>query len=183
MSRFRYRFMYSSGCILEMAKVVIGLVIFFVVLHFFVVTILPISGASMEPNFKSGEWILLDKISYFLKEPGRGDAVALRFPGDPKHERYIKRIIGLPGEKIELRSGAIFINGRMFHEAYLPSGQMTEPHSNITNTTLGKDEYYLLGDNRYNSNDSRDWGVAKRGDFIGKARYVIFPFGRVRPAD
>lgn len=183
MSRYRYMFMYSSGCLIELAKFVVAFVIFGVLLHLIVVTILPISGSSMAENFQSGEWIVLDKISYIAGRPARGDVVALKFPGDPNKVRYIKRVIGLPGETVEIKSGKVYVNGDELQELYIPADVITDPHSSNFKWTMQKDEYFLLGDNRYNSSDSRDWNVAKKTDIIGRAKYVIFPLKRIKPVN
>lgn len=172
MSRFRYLFMYSGGIFLEFASFVVVTVVVGVLINYFVFSITPIKGQSMEPNFHSGNWMILDKMAYLHKTPKRGDVVGLRFPGDPNKEKYIKRVLGLPGDKIVIANGQIFINSKIIKEDYLPSETMTSPDLSIS---LKDDQYYLIGDNRNNSSDSRIWGPANLNEFIGKTKFVVFP--------
>lgn len=138
----------------------------------FIFDIMPVSGLSMYPNFHNRDVIVLNKISYNLVPPQRGDVIVLRFPGDPNHERYIKRLIGLPGEKVTILNGKILINEIPLRETYIPSSIMTSPDIEVT---LKGDDYYLLGDNRPVSSDSRIWGPAKKNDFVGKTFAIIWP--------
>ncbi len=126
----------------------------------------------MEPNFHSGQYILANRWTYNFGEPLRGDVVVLRFPGDPENKKYIKRIIGLPGEKVEIRDGFVYINDKRLSEAYIFNGVITEPN---VNQLLEDSDYFLLGDNRYNSSDSRVWGICPKRDLIGKAVFTIRP--------
>ncbi len=180
MSRFRSYFIYASGYFLEFAKITFGLLVIGVLIHFFVATIIPIEGESMLPNFSSGDWVILDKLSYNIGKPQRGDVVAVKFPGDPEHERYIKRIIGLPGEALEIKDGAVYINKIKLTEAYIAIEVTTEPNLTIR---LKDDEYYLIGDNRFNSSDSRIWGPVTLKELIGKARMIIIPFRHYQTID
>lgn len=166
---------YAGSWIFELAKGLIFLIIFFVLIHFFVVTIFVVNGASMEKNFYDGEYLLTDRISYILGQPKRGDVVVLRFPGDPEHQKYIKRLIGLPSEKVTIKNGRVYINGQELTEIYLSPGMLTEPDME---KQLNNKEYFLMGDNRINSSDSRNWGTCIKNDFIGKAFLRIFPFNR-----
>ncbi len=104
--------------------------------------------------------MLVDKISYHFKAPERGDVVIFRAPKNPG-EDYIKRIIGLPGQTIQIAKGKVFIDGQMLDESYLPQGLMTDNETNnvLFSQTLKQNEYFVLGDNRDNSSDSRFWGV------------------------
>lgn len=138
----------------------------------FIFDIMPVSGLSMYPNFHNRDVIVLNKISYNFVPPQRGDVIVLRFPGDPNHERYIKRLIGLPGEKVAIRHGTVFINDIPLRETYIPTSIITYPDLEIS---LKNDDYYLLGDNRPVSSDSRIWGPAKKHDFVGKTFAIIWP--------
>ena len=117
--------------------------------------------------------IILDK-TFFRGEkiPERGQPVVVKYPGDPENKRYVKRVIGLPGEKIVISGGKVYINGDPLDERYLPVYFETEPDSNWD---LGGEEYYLMGDNRANSNDSRYFGAVEKRFFIGRAIAIIFP--------
>lgn len=170
---FWQKFFYGSGCAYELTKWIVVLLVIGTLVHFFVGTLFIVDGQSMEPNFHSGEYIIVNRWQYNFGKPERGDVVVLKFPGDPEHKKYIKRIIGLPGEKIEIIDGFVHINGQILNEPYIPEGVLTLP--NLVRT-LGTDDYFLLGDNRMNSSDSRVWGIAPRRDLIGRAWLVIYPF-------
>ena len=166
------KFFYGTGCAYELTKwLIIGLVVLTLV-HFYVGTILIVEGASMEPNFYTGEYILINRSQYLFDEPRRGEAVVLKFPGDPEHTKYIKRIIGLPGERVDIKNGVVFINSQELNEPYLPPNTVTLPN---LSRNLESDDYFLLGDNRIDSSDSRIWGVCPRKNLIGKAIYILWP--------
>ena len=136
-----------------------------------------VEGSSMEPNFHDKEIMLVDKISYHLREPQRGDIVIFEAPKNPEDD-YIKRIIALPGETVQIAKGKVFINGVILSEDYLPSGQITnnETSSVLFSQTLKTNEYFTLGDNRDNSYDSRAWGVLPKANIVGRAWWNIYPF-------
>ncbi len=130
-----------------------------------------VKGASMEPNFHDHEYLIIDEISYRFDEPSRGDIVVFRYPNDPS-QFFIKRVIGLPGERIQISNGHIRIfgeqqpDGQQLDESkYLDSGIFTSGDRDIQ---LGTDEYYLLGDNRSSSLDSRAFGAVPRDFLIGR---------------
>lgn len=166
------KFFYGTGCVYELTKWLIVLIVLGTLVHFYVGTISIVDGQSMEPNFHSGEYIVTDRWHYLFDKPQRGDPVVLRFPGDPEHTKYIKRIIGLPGEKVTIQGGEVFINETKLNEPYLPPGTQTYPS---LSKQLGDEDYFLLGDNRLNSSDSRIWGVCPKRDLIGKPWYVLWP--------
>ena len=139
-----------------------------------------VSGSSMEPTLSNNDQLILDKISYRFSEPQRFDIIVFPFQYAEK-TFYVKRIIGLPGEtvQIDLR-GNIYINGQILNEDYGKetinfAGLAVEP------ITLGDDEYFVMGDNRNNSSDSRDpsVGILKRKDLLGRAWVRIYPFDKV----
>jgi len=128
----------------------------------------------MEPTLYNDEYVLVNRLVYYINSPQRGDEVILRFPGDPEHKKYIKRVIGLPGEKIELNNGYVYINGRKLIESYLPNTTKTNPY-NLSSFVIDENNYFLMGDNRENSSDSRIWGTCPGDDIIGKAFFRIIP--------
>lgn len=128
-----------------------------------------VRGYSMEPSLHNGQYLIVSKISYLFSEPQRGDIVVFLSPNG-RGEDYIKRIIGLPGELMEARDGAIWINGYRLEEPYLNTGV---PYTG--SWVLGPDEYFVLGDNRVNSSDSHTWGPLPRKNIIGKAWLCYWP--------
>lgn len=144
---------------------------------------LPVSGSSMVPNFESGELVVIEKISYFGSGTVlRGDVVAARFPADPKKTRLIKRVVGLPGELVEYRDGVFSIDGVVLTEKYLITAGVP-PYQEIASIQLKQDEYFLVGDNRPGSSDSRLWGPVQRQDIQGRAAFVLFPVAAWRYVD
>jgi len=155
----------------EFLKLAIIFLIFGLIVYYFAITIFVISGASMEPNFKDKEVVMVDKLSYLFKNPQRGDVVILKFPGRPS-EKYIKRIIALPNETIEIKENSIYINNQKINEGYLDFGTKTLPD---LKKSLGNNEYFVMGDNRENSNDSRIWGTCPKTNLVGRAFFTIWP--------
>lgn len=131
----------------------------------------------MYPNFHDKEYLLTDKISYRFSQPKRGDVIIFKAPKNEEYE-YIKRIVGLPREKIRISEGKIFINNKQINESYLPleyqtrSGTFWPENQAIP---LPENEYFVLGDNRSHSSDSRDWGSVRRENIIGKAWFRYWP--------
>ncbi len=132
-----------------------------------------VQGESMEPTFQSGDYLLVDEISYRVKEPERGDLIVFRYPGNPSLF-YIKRIVGLSGDEIEIVGGKIFVNGQPFDESYLPAGTQTKPFGN-DKFVLGEKQFFVLGDNRSYSSDSRRWGPIEKSDIVGEVRLRFWP--------
>jgi len=128
-----------------------------------------VRGSSMEPTLHNGQYLVVSKLSYRFSEPQRGDIVVFVSPNGAG-EDYIKRIVGLPGERVEIREGAVWINGYRLDEPYLNSGI---PYTGAW--SLGPDEYFVLGDNRANSSDSHAWGPLPRKNIIGKAWLCYWP--------
>jgi signal peptidase I len=129
-----------------------------------------IEGVSMEPNLHDGQYLIINKLVYYLHPPERGDVVVFHYPRNPRRD-FIKRIIGLPGEKVEVRGERIFINGEELEEPYtFHTGNYTWGPQR-----LGEDEYFVLGDNRNSSSDSHSWGPLPRDTLVGKAWISYWP--------
>lgn len=169
------RFTRSTSTWFELGKWFLIVIIALFLIHYFVVTIFVVSGQSMEPNFHDKEVVLINRINLFTNRFARGEPMVIKFPGDPQHKKYIKRLIGLPGETVEIKNNGIYINGRKLIESYIPSNFITEPLTGQTVWHLGKGEYFLVGDNRQNSSDSRVWGVAERKNMTGPVKMILIP--------
>jgi signal peptidase I len=148
-------------------------IIFFLLLiltHTFVATIIVVDGTSMIPNLKDREIIVLNKLSRNLTLK-RGEIVVFHYPGDPRRN-YIKRVIGLPGEKVEIKDGILYINDNPLKEEYLPPEFRTET-PNQTHLKVQEGSYLVLGDNRPGSNDSRYFGPVEQRFIVGTALMSI----------
>lgn len=165
----------------EIVKVVVISLAIILPVRYFLIKPFYVKGASMEPNFYDHEYLIIDEISYRFSEPQRGDIVVFRYPHDPR-QYFIKRIIGLPNETVKIRGGTIFIanasnpDGTPLEEAYLPDGLST---SGSIEVTLGSDQYYVLGDNRTSSLDSRAFGPLPRSEIVGRVLWRGWPVERI----
>jgi signal peptidase I len=125
--------------------------------------------SSMEPSFHEGQRLLVNKTAYFFKEPERGDVIIFHAPNHS--DDYIKRAIATPGDTVEIKDNAVYINGIALDEPYV----MAEPNYTMTETVVPPGKYFVLGDNRNNSNDSHRGWFASREDIIGKAWLSTWP--------
>lgn len=153
--------------------IVLALVIFLLLQQ--VVRNFRIQGDSMWPTLETGQFVLVERVTYRFSEPKRGDIVVFEYPRAPQ-EDFVKRIIGLPGETVEIQNGSVYINGALLTEPYL-HGQRTLNYHPI-HVTLGPDEYFVMGDNRAASSDSRTWGALPRRNIIGRAWLSYWPPSR-----
>ena len=134
----------------------------------------------MEPNFENGEYLLIDELSYYFRLVERGEVVVFHYPLDTS-KYYIKRVIGLPEEIVEIKNSQVIIyndeypGGLTLNESYLPKNLTTNGQ---IKEKLGKDEYFVLGDNRSASYDSRRWGVLPKNDIVGRVWVRAWPFSR-----
>ncbi len=129
-----------------------------------------IEGVSMEPNLHDGQYLIVNKLVYYFRSPQRGDIVVFHYPRNPRRD-FIKRVIGLPGEKVEIKGEHIFINDEELEEPYT----VHEGNYAWGPQVMGPDEYFVLGDNRNSSSDSHNWGPVPRDDIIGKAWISYWP--------
>ena len=166
------------GLAWELFKIILIAFIIVAPIRYFVFQPFIVSGASMQPNFHSGDYLIVDEISYRLSSPQRGDVIVFNTDFIPGYsgQRFIKRVIGLPGETVDVVGGQVEIidNGKTvtLDEKYLPADLKTYPN---VETTLKANQYFVLGDNRTESYDSRFWGVVPKKEIIGKAFLRIFP--------
>jgi len=164
----------------ELAKIVIISLAIIIPIRVFLIQPFYVKGASMEPTFYDNQYLIIDEISYRFSEPQRGDVVVIKYPQDPS-QYFIKRIIGLPGETIDIKDGSVYIKISKsieeikINEPYLAEGIITNGEKQIS---LGADEYYLLGDNRPSSLDSRSFGPVNEKYIVGKTWIRVWPFDK-----
>lgn len=135
----------------------------------------------MVPNFANFDYLFVERVSYYFRSPQRGEPIVFRFPRNER-EYFIKRVVGVPGDHLIIREGKVFIMGedgeeRLLGEPYLLPGTNTQGNTDVT---LGPNEYYVLGDNRDASFDSRRWGIVPREDIVGRVIIRIWPIKSVR---
>ncbi|MBI4094267.1 MAG: signal peptidase I [Candidatus Liptonbacteria bacterium] len=171
------RFLRSTWEVLKVAFVAVGAV---VLIRNFLVQPFLVSGQSMVPTFRNGDYLLIDELTYRFREPVRGEVVVFRSPDDATF--FIKRIIGLPGERVEIQDGRVRIisdaypEGMALEEPYLPSLTVTGGGKG----ELGTGEYFVMGDNRSFSLDSRSWGSIDADRIVGLVRLRLWPVHAVQ---
>lgn len=158
---------------------VLSLLLAFIVI-FFLYQPVQVEGTSMEPHLTHHERLFINKFSYHFEPIARGDIVVFHYPMDPS-KSYIKRVVGLPGEWVSLRNGRVFVNGEPLREPYLPARFVDS--GSYPSTHIGQDEYFVLGDHRESSNDSRAWGTVSREYIYGKAVFIYWPYSRLGPVE
>jgi signal peptidase I len=165
----------------EVAKIVILAFAIVVPIRYYLFQPFVIQGSSMEPNFHQADYLIVDEFSYRLRAPERGEVVVFKYPLDSS-KRFIKRIIGLPGETVETKDGKVTVykNGQkvvLDESAYLSADLKVPDMSPIT---LKDGQYFVLGDNRPYSYDSQDWGELSAADIIGKVSFRLWPFDNIQ---
>ena len=156
----------------EILKIVFIALVIVIPIRYFLFQPFIVKGQSMEPNFENSNYLIVDELSYRFRDPQRGEVVVFRYPRNVS-QRFIKRIIGLPGEKIEIEAGVVMVNGKILDESeYFPSGVQTLGNIQIS---LDENEYFVLGDNRISSFDSRQWGTLPRKNIIGRVYFRAWP--------
>ena len=168
------------GFIIEVIQIVIIAAAIVIPVRYFLIQPFNVKGASMQPNFYDSEYLIIDELSFRLRLPERGEVIVFRYPQNPR-EFFIKRVIGLPGETVEVLGGRIVIynkehpNGITLIESYL-NGALTEGKKKVT---LASDEYWVMGDNRGESLDSRSFGPLNKEFFIGRVWWRGLPLTRL----
>lgn len=169
----------AGAFIWDLVKILIIALVIIVPFRMFVAEPFVVSGSSMLPNFHNHDYLIIDRLSYITGNPQRGDVIVLKYPKDTT-QFFIKRIIGLPGETVKLRQGYIEITnsahpeGFRVPEPYLPN--QAETFGGSQPVTLGSGEYFVFGDNRTASSDSRVWGILPHDDIVGRVWARIYPF-------
>jgi signal peptidase I len=137
-----------------------------------------IDGFSMEPGLHDKELIIVDKWSYLLHPPGRGDVIVFVAPPEPTQD-YIKRVIGLPGDVITIQNNVVYVNNKPLSEKYVSLANQGAINDKVfQNMVVPANSYFVLGDNRRGSSDSRAWGCLPKQNVIGRAAVVYWPFGK-----
>lgn len=165
----------------ELVKVFVISMIIVLLVRYFIAQPFIVSGSSMEPNFYNGQYLVINEIGYTFGAPQRGDIIVFKYPKDTS-QYFIKRIIGLPGERVDIQDNKVIVfnsahpNGFALDESYLPKTDLTFADGQFNNVTVGNSEYFVLGDNRMASSDSRFWGTVPKNDIVGKVWLRAFPF-------
>ncbi|MDD4901231.1 MAG: signal peptidase I [Patescibacteria group bacterium] len=169
--------------VFELVKVVAISLAIIIPVRYYLIQPFYVKGASMEPNFYDKEYLIIDEISYRFHEPARGDIVVFRYPLNPE-EFFIKRVIGLPGEKVQVKDGSVYIfnqehpDGVKLEESYLAADLRTYG-LNEEIIALDSNEYYVLGDNRNSSKDSRSFGAVDKKFITGRVLLRGWPFNKI----
>ena len=180
--RVEYNFEKRYRLVREIVETVVLTVLMFVIINLAVQNY-DVSGPSMEPSLHNQERIMVDKVSYMFHAPARGDVIVFIAPPAPT-ENYVKRIIGLPGDVITVNSDtdahkdAVILNGVTLNETYVAPEMQGNPNPRIVNKLIPADQYFVMGDDRKNSSDSRVWGFVPRDKIIGRAALVYWPLGK-----
>jgi signal peptidase I len=178
----RSRAKIAFSFIFELVKVIVLAGITIAVIRYFLFKPFYVKGASMEPNFYDHEYLIVDELSYRLRAPERGEVVVFKYPNN-QEEYFLKRIIGLPGERVKIAEGKITIynekypEGMEVRETYLDKNLITLGEAKTV--TLTAEEYFVMGDNRANSFDSRRFGPVKRDLIVGRAFFRGWPLTRI----
>jgi signal peptidase I len=167
--------------ILSFLETVVVALVISIVLYIFIMTPHEVIGNSMHPTYQNGEYLMANKISYRVSDPQRGDVVIFKYS---ETQDFIKRIIGLPGDTVMLKDGEIYINGALLDETnylnstiYTNGGEFLKEGESVS---VPEGEYFVCGDNRPHSSDSRTFGTIEKVDIKGKAWVVYFPFTEFR---
>lgn len=166
-----------SSFFLDILEVFVFAIAIFLFVYLLVMQPHKIKGASMEPNFPDGEYLLTDKVSYRFREPERGDVIVFEAPRTDDEE-FIKRIIGLPGEKVSIKGGKVYINNQQLKELYLDDALVTSAGSFLLEgkeVVVPENNFFVLGDNRPASSDSRMWGFVSKDKITGRAFVIYWP--------
>lgn len=174
-------FKYWLNFVWEILKIIVISLAIIVPIRYFLIQPFFVQGASMEPNFLDGDYLIINEISYRFENPQRGDVVIFKYPLDAS-QFFIKRVIGLPGETVKIEDGRIFISGKNNEKRIIlnESDYLSDAYTaGVMEIVLGEEEYFVLGDNRGSSSDSRKWGALQRKLIIGKAWIRAWPFNRL----
>lgn len=172
--------------ILDFIQSIVLALAVFVLLYLFVAQPNEVKGSSMVPNFVDKEFLLTEKLSYQFGDPQRGDVIVFKAPASEpcaaEECEYIKRVIGIPGDRIMVKEGQIYLNGELLEQTFLPDGVLTDPgqfSQEGVEQIIPEDQYLCLGDNRKHSRDGREFGPIKKNLIVGKAFFKYWPVSAV----
>lgn len=167
----------GKGLLKDLFTLAFLIVVVVIPIRMFIVSPFVVDGASMHPTFENLDYLIIDEIVYAFSSPVRGDVVVFRYPGNPSIF-YIKRVIGLPGETVSIHRGSVTISTASGENIALAEPYIVNEDATYTkNVSLNDGEYFVMGDNRPNSSDSRIWGVLPRGNIIGRVDMRLLPIG------
>lgn len=166
----------QSRLIREIIETVVLTALMFVVINLAIQNY-DVDGPSMEPSLHNQERIMVDKVSYHFRSPARGDVIVFIAPPEPTLN-YVKRIIALPGDRITIQGTKVEVNGTVLNETYVAPSDQGNPYPPIVNVKVPVNDYFVMGDDRRNSSDSREWGFVPRQNIIGRAALVYWPLGQ-----
>ena len=166
--------------IFELTKLAVICAAIVIPIRYFLIQPFYVQGASMEPTFHTHEYLIVDEISYRFQEPERGDVTVFRYPRNPQ-EYFIKRVIGMPGETVEIKDGKVYIYNDSHPDGVVLQEDYLAPHTETHGLAKGKveledNEYFVLGDNRNSSKDSRNFGPVKESFIVGQVLLRGWPF-------
>lgn len=166
----------GARLLLNMMVQAVAAVAIAVVIVLFVYEPVRVEGSSMQPRLADNERLFVNKFIFSFEPIERGDVVVFRYPRDPSVD-FIKRVIGLPGDRIQIVDGRVYVNDRLLREPYVPP--MYDDYGNFPATLVPPDDYFVLGDHRNSSNDSRSWGFLDRQYIFGRAVFAYWPLPRL----
>jgi len=163
----------------DLFKTIVLIVVLTYAIRLFIIQPFIVEGQSMEPAFQNADYLITEKISFRFRQIERGEIVIFHPPENPEIN-YIKRVVGLPGDTISIKDGEIFINSKQLLEPYLSSNKETLTQSSGYSVTLADNQYFLLGDNRNHSRDSREIGPIPQTNIVSRVWFRLLPITSVR---
>ncbi len=157
----------------DIVEILVITVLIFVVVRF-VIQSYHIDGPSMQPGLTTNEYVMVNKVVYLFHPPERGDVIVFHYPHDVTQD-YIKRVIGLPGDTLEIDNTHVWVNGVLLKEVYIS----TPYNQQSMKVVVPPDQYFVMGDNRQDSSDSRSWGFVPRDYIVGKGAVVFWPLSQL----
>lgn len=154
-----------------------SIIIIALLLNKFVIQKVEVDGPSMNTTLKTGQHLIVEKVTYYFNDPKREDIVVFTPPGYDDDTLYIKRVIGLPGDKVQVKDGYLYVNGKKYDDKHWTE-EILDPGVAEEEVTVGENEYFVVGDNRNNSTDSREFGTVNKSSIMGKAVLRIWPFDK-----